>query len=115
MSSDKAIKHFTLSQLSLCVGLACSSMAVWAQSADPVVAQAPAGALREVVVSGSRVEQDIDEVPATITTISAQEIARENPTDLEDLMRGEAGVSVRSLPNRTSAVFSAVGRAGNEG
>ena len=116
MSSDKAIQRFTLRQISLCVGLACSSMAVWAQTADPVVAQASTGgAFKEVVVSGSRVEQDIDEVPATITTINAQEIARENPTDLEDLLRGEVGVSVRALPNRTSAVFSAVGRAGNEG
>lgn len=82
------------------------------------VSSAPAFAqtlMQEVVVSGSRVEQDIDEVPATITTISAEDIERNAPTDLEDLMRYEVGVSVRAQPNRASGVFSATGRAGNEG
>jgi hemoglobin/transferrin/lactoferrin receptor protein len=118
MSSDKAIRRFALSQLSLCVGLACSSMAVWAQTApvaDTLVAQAPVGGvLKEVVVSGSRVEQDIDEVPATITTISAEKMRRENPTDLQDLMKDEAGVSVRALPYRGS-MGGNIGRGGNEG
>lgn len=97
--------------------MAWGSAAVWGQVADPVVlAQAPAaGVLKEVVVSGSRVEQDIDDVPVTITTISAETIARENPTDIKDLVKNEVGVSVRALPNRASGVFSAVGRAGNEG
>jgi len=116
MSYVEGFRRFSLSKLSLCLGLAWGGTASWAQVADTVLAQAPAGGvLKEVVVSGSRVEQDIDEVPATITAISAEEIARENPTDLEDLMRNEAGVSVRALPNRASGVFSATGRAGNEG
>ena len=103
---------FPLSQLSLCVGLACSSMAAWAQSADVQVAQART--MNEVVVSGSRVEQDIDEVPATITTINAEKMKRENPTDLQDLMKDEAGVSVRAPANRATS-GSGTGRGGNEG
>jgi hemoglobin/transferrin/lactoferrin receptor protein len=65
--------------------------------------------------SGSRIEQEIDSVPATLTVITDETIARENPTDLDDLLKHEAGVSVRSQPNRSSGVFRAVGRAGNEG
>jgi hemoglobin/transferrin/lactoferrin receptor protein len=71
--------------------------------------------LQETVVSGSRIEQEIDSVPATLTVITDETIARENPTDLDDLLKHEAGVSVRSQPNRSSGVFRAVGRAGNEG
>jgi hemoglobin/transferrin/lactoferrin receptor protein len=106
-------RRFSLNRLALGVGLACGGVAAWAQSMDVQMAQART--MREVVVSGSRVEQDIDEVPATMTTISAEDIARENPTDLEELMRNEVGVSVRAQTNRASGVFSATGRAGNEG
>ena len=105
---------FSPCQLALCVGLACSSMAVWAQSADVQVAQAQARTMNEVVVSGSRVEQDIDEVPATITTIGAEKMKRENPTDIEDLVSDEVGVSVRALPYR-GTMGGNVGRGGNEG
>lgn len=71
--------------------------------------------LKETVVSAARIEQDIDSVPATLTVVSGETIARDNPTDLDDLLRREVGVSVRSQPNRASAIFRATGRAGNEG
>ena len=105
-----ACPQFSLTKLSLCVGL------VWANGAVVAQTQFDAGvALRDVVVSASRVEQEADTVPATITTISADTIAIENPTDLEELLKSEVGVSVRSQPNRASGVFSATGRGGNEG
>ncbi len=96
--------------------MAWGSAAVWAQVVEPVVlAQAPAaGALKEVVVSSSRVEQDIDDVPATITSISAEKMKRENPVDLEGLVRDEVGVSVKALPYRGS-MGGNIGRGGNEG
>ena len=95
----------------------------WAQVATapkaPSPAQAavakPVAALKEVVISAGRVEQELDDVPATITTVTADDVALTNPTDLEELLKGEVGVSVRSQPNRASGVFSAVGRGGNEG
>lgn len=103
-------QQFSLTKLSLCLGL------VWANGAVLAQVQSEAGmALRDVVVSASRVEQEANTVPATITTISADTIAIENPTDLEELLKSEVGVSVRSQPNRASGVFSAVGRGGNEG
>jgi hemoglobin/transferrin/lactoferrin receptor protein len=72
-------------------------------------------ALREVVVSATRVEQDVHEVANTITSIDAETIERQMVIDVKDMMRYEAGVSVRAEPNRASAVFRATGRSGNEG
>jgi len=71
--------------------------------------------LKEVVISATRTEQDIDDVSSTVTTISDDDIEKQMPADIKDLLRYETGVSVRSQPNRASGVFSATGRAGNEG
>lgn len=101
-----------VSKISMLVALACGAPATWAQGP---ATSAPEATLKPVVVSGSRVEQDADAVPATITTIDQRFVQEQNPGDLEDLVKGEVGVSVRALPNRASGVFSAVGRAGNEG
>lgn len=108
--------QFSLTRLSLCLGLAFGGGGVWAQEAPAAApgAERPVAMLKEVVISGSRVEQDIDEVPATITTIGTEKIARENPSDLDDLLKGEAGVSVRVLPYRPTFGNSS-GRGGNEG
>ncbi|HZY20739.1 MAG TPA: TonB-dependent hemoglobin/transferrin/lactoferrin family receptor [Ramlibacter sp.] len=114
MKKRNDVAGLRLSKLTLCIALAWGAFPVCAQDAS-VGKPAPEGALKPVVVSGSRVEQDADAVPATITSIGAQEIQEQNPGDLEDLLKGEVGVSVRALPNRASGVFSAVGRGGNEG
>lgn len=87
------------------------SHSVLAQTAPTPVA----AILDTIVVTASRVEQEVDDVPATITTITGKQIQRDMPVDLQDLMRHEAGVSVRVQPNRASGVFSATGRGGNEG
>jgi len=71
--------------------------------------------MNEVVVSATRTEQDVNDVAATVTTKTADDIEKEMPTDIKDLMRYEVGTSVRSTPNRASGVFRATGRAGNEG
>lgn len=71
--------------------------------------------LKEVVISATRTEQDVDDIANTVTTISDDDIEKQMPTDIKDLLRYETGVSVRSQPNRASGVFSATGRAGNEG
>ncbi|MDZ7892556.1 TonB-dependent hemoglobin/transferrin/lactoferrin family receptor [Rhodoferax sp.] len=105
--------QFSLTRLSLCLGLAFGSGGLWAQEVP--VAVRPVATLKEVVVSASRVEQELEDVPATLTVITAEDIALDNPTDLEELLGNEVGVSVRSQPNRSSGVFYATGRSGNEG
>lgn len=71
--------------------------------------------LKEVVVSATRIEQDVNDVTTTVTTISNDDIEKQQPADIKDLLRFETGVSVRSRPNRASGVFRSTGRAGNEG
>ncbi|OYQ40186.1 hypothetical protein CHU94_12800 [Rhodoferax sp. TH121] len=110
MARIRVSGQFSLTRLSLCLGLAFGSHGVWAQDA----AMPSMGTLKEVVISGSRVEQDIDEVSATITTINADDITNKNPGDLSDLLKDEVGVSVRVPPNRATA-GSSTGRGGNEG
>ena len=53
-------------RLAWLVALAWATPGTWAQVAAP-----SGGTLKEVVVSGSRVEQGVEEVPATITTIGS--------------------------------------------
>lgn len=116
MANWRTSGDFSLTKLSLCLGLAWGTAASWGQTALANEPQAQASpTLKVVVVSGSRVEQELDDVPATITTITAQDIANQNPTDLEDLLKNEVGVSVRAQPNRASGVFYNTGRGGNEG
>jgi hemoglobin/transferrin/lactoferrin receptor protein len=107
--------HPTFRRRPLAAAIATLPFALLLDSAALAQAPIPAATMKEIVVSGSRTEQDVDDVAATITTISSERIAREMPVDLEGLMRYENGVSVRVQPNRSSAVFRATGRGGNEG
>jgi hemoglobin/transferrin/lactoferrin receptor protein len=111
MTYKRFVTQFSFTKLSVCMSLVWGSAATWAQLAAPT----SVSALKEIVVSAGRVEQELEAVPATITIIGSDDVALTNPTDLEELIKGEVGVSVRAQPNRASGVFSAVGRSGNEG
>lgn len=83
----------------------------WAQTAAP----RNAGEAPRLTVSATRVETAEDEVAATVSSKTAQDIDRAQPRDLKSLLADEAGVAVRLQPARMSAVFGATGRGGNEG
>lgn len=68
-----------------------------------------------IVVSATRTPVAIEDAPATVTVITAEQIADELVTDIKDLVRFEPGVSVRRAPARFGAALGTVGRAGNEG
>ena len=104
---ETAVCPGKLTQVAMLATLACIGSAVWAQE--------PVASLKTVVVSASRMEQDADELPATMTVISAANIDQKLVNDLEDLMQDEVGVSVRALPHRTQTASAGTGRAGNEG
>lgn len=73
-------------------------------TADAQTAAAPAGTpLPEIAVSASRVEEDVRDVPATISTIEARDIDRNLVRSIQDLIRYEPGVSVASDPARFGA------------
>lgn len=68
-----------------------------------------------VTVVGTRTERRVDEVPASISVITAKDIETNLVTDIKDLIRFEPGVSVPTSPARFSAALSGAGRDGNSG
>jgi hemoglobin/transferrin/lactoferrin receptor protein len=100
------------------LGWACCGSALWWLA--PALAQAqtspqgPQTRLPEVAVSATGFEEDTAEVPATVSTIDAQQINRGLVRTLQDLIRYEPGVSVNSDPNRFGAnSFNIRGLEGN--
>lgn len=90
-------------------------------AASPALAQEKPVQLAEnsprdiVTVTATRTEQRTDEVPVTVTVITAEDIEDELVTDIKDLVRFEPGVSVRNSPARFGAALGATGRDGNAG
>lgn len=74
-----------------------------------------AALLEAVTVTATRSEKPVDAVPATVTVITAKQIEEELATDIKDLVRYEAGVSVRNSPARFTAAGASTGRDGNAG
>jgi hemoglobin/transferrin/lactoferrin receptor protein len=104
----KTPQHLHLTGLAVAVATAWPTL-VWSQQTG-VIATAP-----KVTVTATRVEAAEDEVPATVTSKTAQEVERSQARDLKTLLDSEPGISVRQQPARMSAVFGAAGRGGNEG
>ncbi|WP_338447274.1 TonB-dependent hemoglobin/transferrin/lactoferrin family receptor [Pelagerythrobacter marensis] len=67
-----------------------------------------------IVVSATRTPIAIENAPATVTVITAEEMADTIATDIRDLVRYEPGVTVRRAPARFGAALGATGRARNE-
>ncbi|MFY9511725.1 MAG: TonB-dependent hemoglobin/transferrin/lactoferrin family receptor [Rubrivivax sp.] len=101
--------------VALAVASLLASGAAIAQSAPAATAPGPVGTLPRLVVSATRIEVPEDEVPATVTSKTAQEVQRRQARDLKTLLDDEPGISVRQQPARMSAVFGSTGRGGNEG
>lgn len=80
--------------------------------ADTLLAQA---SLKEVVVSGSRSERVLADVPASVDVLSGEDL---NPTlvqDIRDMVRDLPNVSVKRAPQRFGGVNTSTGRDGNAG
>jgi len=95
------------------------ALAALATLGGPALAQVPApraeAVAPKVTATATRIEAPEDEVPATVTSRTAQEIERAQARDLKSLLDSEPGIAVRLQPARMSAVFGATGRGGNEG
>ncbi len=68
-----------------------------------------------VTVTATRSAKDVNDVPATVTVISDEEVADRLIKDIKDLVRFEPGVSVRAQPSRFGAALGSTGRDGNAG
>jgi len=71
--------------------------------------------LPQVTVVATRSEKTVDDIPATVSVITDEQIADQLVTDIKDLVRYEPGVTVRSSPSRFSAALGSTGRDGNSG
>lgn len=67
-------------------------------------AQAEHG-LAETVVTATRTERSIDDVPASVSVITAKDISRLQPNKIEDVLKNVQGIDINSDP--------ALGQAGN--
>lgn len=85
-----------------------------AQAEDAADGAASAERDPHIVVTATRTPVSIDDVPATVTVITDEEIADAIATDIKDLVRYEPGVSVRRAPARFGAALGTTGRARNE-
>ena len=97
------------------VAFAAAMGAAHAQSAPVEVASADDQVGEQVTVTATRTEKKVDEVPATVTVITAEQMENELVTDIKDLVRFEPGVSVTNSPARFGAALGTTGRDGNAG
>ncbi|MBA4265461.1 MAG: TonB-dependent hemoglobin/transferrin/lactoferrin family receptor, partial [Comamonadaceae bacterium] len=107
------------------VAVACalllSAAPTWSQPAEGTAPSTPTvtrsgGSLSEVVVSGSRSERNLEDVPASIDVLSGDALNPARVQDIRDLARELPNVSVRRAAQRFSAVQpGGTGRDGNAG
>lgn len=71
--------------------------------------------LDPVTVLGTRTEKAASETPATISVIQAEVLENRLAADIEDVVKYEPGVSVRSAPTRFGAASGTTGREGAAG
>ena len=95
------------------IALTCAApAATWGQASPQRNAS---GALHEIVVSGSRSEQDKDEIPATVDVINREKLEEAQVDDIRDLVKDVPNVSVRRAPARFGLAAGDTGRDGNAG
>jgi hemoglobin/transferrin/lactoferrin receptor protein len=85
-----------------------------AQTPPPAVVAA-AGGLKEVVISGSRNEQDPDDLPASIDVLNRKTIEEKQIRDIRDAVRDIPNVSVQRSPARFTPAQASTGRDQNAG
>jgi outer membrane receptor protein involved in Fe transport len=87
----KTTKTFDKKPLVMAVGAALAGTAPQAmgQAAD-----AGAGLLEEIIVTASRREQSIQDIPYNISAVQGEDIEEQHISDMAELMRSVAGVSV---------------------
>lgn len=108
--------RFALRPLALLAALACASFTgVHAQATADAQLVAAGPALKEVVISGSRSEQNPDELPMSTDVINARALEEGQVRDIRDAVRELPNVSVTRSPARFSLASGSTGREQNAG
>ncbi|CAM3999811.1 TonB-dependent hemoglobin/transferrin/lactoferrin family receptor [Paracidovorax anthurii] len=109
MAHSPALPHFALHPLAWFAALACVAVGAQAQTA-PAAQAAPAEAvMKEVVISGSRSEQDPDLLPMSVDVLGSRQLEEEQITDIRDAARSLPNVSVARSPARFTLAGQATG------
>lgn len=115
MGRAKALREVAQAVAVLVGAVACAGR-VQAQVVLPgaplQVAQAN---LKEVVISGSRSERVLADVPASVDVLSGEDLNPAVVQDIRDLIRDTPNVSVKRAPQRFGGVNTSTGRDGNAG
>lgn len=112
---------FNIRPLYRAVGLVCAALLLpgvaTAQAVNPGQAEfVAAGSLKPVVVTGSRSERELQDVPAAIDVLEGEDLDPARVQDIRDLVRELPNVSVLRQPQRFTAVSpGGTGRDGNAG
>ncbi len=107
MAGKFSFKNSLLISSCLAAGLGCGAV----RAAE----DAAADAIDVVTVTATRVAEAPENVPTTVSVITARQIEEMLATDIKDLVQFEPGVAVRTNPARFTAASSATGRDGNSG
>lgn len=84
--------------LSLCALAVASALPVWAEEqAKPLIQEV-------IVVSGSRMEQNIEQVAGSILVIDEQAIERNMSNDFGSLFRNESAVDIKGGAGKPTSV-----------
>ena len=92
--------------------LSAAAFPAWGEEVTDLEQAVP---VAPITVVGTRTQRRVDDVPASVSVITAETIENNLVTDIKDLIRFEPGVSVPTSPARFSAALSGAGRDGNSG
>ena len=81
----------------LSVALAVSVSSGLAHSEEKEMQDDPTITLEEVVVTGTRVEERVERIPANISVIDEEDITHSNAKNIPELLRSQEGIVVRDL------------------
>lgn len=94
----------------ICAAVGAACVATSAARADDAPSE-----LETVSITATRVPTPVGDVPATVTVLDSARIETQLVENIEDLVRYEPGVSVRTSPSRFTAAGASTGRDGNSG
>ena len=110
--------HFKRTATAVAIGaqlLATFASTATAQSAPGVEPQIALQKVAPVIISGARSARANEDVPATVSVITDEDIENKRIENIKDLVREEPAVTVRRQPSRFTAAGSGTGRDGNSG
>ncbi|KPF79293.1 TonB-dependent receptor [alpha proteobacterium AAP81b] len=91
-SSNGAVRRFVLASVAVSALIAGNAAAQTAQAADAAETDS-----NEIIVTATKRNETLQNVPFSINAVTAEELQRSNATTLEDVSRSVAGLTIQNL------------------